>query len=888
MPYKVPEERQQRFAVLLGAYLVKSGRRQSELALACAYDPSLISKILKGRAKVNLGVFLKDMAPFLVANGGLTHARQVIEMAELLSGELDETDLNTIATAAERQPDSLQSRSYIRDRANSFRQTIASALNDWANVMATSTEFTYRIGFGLPPAEATAIGPETSEIESESPATEPNSVGITPTQDWPRILADWRTVVSEFPPLAHSDQLEPDEVIAAVLDWESQLADPAQAGTMWNWLGAGQHLEELRQKARLELVLRRFDGRRTWNQLEWEWLDWMTAETARRNSGQAQLSPRQMASFIADLGQIAFEAVKQNDGQTLPLTVNLNDARSRLPVTQGATWDWLRGVAEHGPVRLAVSEGTCQFVSRAVAEFLAAQYLLEVASEQDMQRMVKNTGRPFGVLRQMVRILHFTGKDESVHAIVEGLLEISDVIPLRYLDAAELLAASEAVESRPLYPLWAQVEAFLCDSWVEVADAPEYRAAISRVMGKLHSGRFLAMLRHELAEPKPEIQQRTIYSALAEMGGPQVIKMLFTLADQGARRVVLDSIAPLPATDAAELLTRLALRAEADYGEQCAAVWALGQLGQVPTLRALQSLTTNAPHDKTRQYAKSQLNYGDSPALMALMAREIGQVAQTKDNPALLGLMVSAKSLLPRSAFLNPASPAPTLARAMAQVWVDPEQADWVRLEAALGLIAAKAWPAFEIVLTGLPLADSSTHPSSAFAERLFVAVSLPPAKPLLQRALEKATSPRQREILTRCLESLDAPTVAEVETQSGGIADFEDGSNPVETAEVLKRRLRFELDPFEQIQVLDALVAMNESGLFELLVDVARSALEPQVRERASYHLAETADIVSLLQLPAALKPILYRAALLRDARFLREVLRQKVVFANGVWKWI
>ncbi len=887
MPKRILEENQRRFAELLEASLAKSGRKRVELARACHWDASMVTKILKLQARPGLAIFLQFMAPFLIANGGMTHARQVIEMAELLSGELDETDLNTIVTAAERQPDSFQSRSYIRDRANTFRQTIVIALSDAASAKAISTELADRTGFGVPPARTIATEPATSEIESESPATEPDSVVVTPTQDWPRVLAEWRAVVREFPPMAHSDELEPDEVIAAVLEWESQLTDPALAGIMWNWLGVGKHQEQLRQRSRLELVLKRFNGNRTWNQLEWEWPDWVVAETARRNSGQAQLSPRQMTSFVADLGQIAFEAVKQNDGQTLPLTINLNDARPRLPVTQSATWDWLRHVAELGPVRLSVTDSVCQFVSRDEAEFLAAQYLLEVASDDDIQRMVKNAGRPFGVLRQMVRILHFTGKDESVRAIVEGLLAISDVIPLRYLDAAELLAACDAVDSKTLYPLWAQVEAFLCDSWVEVVDAPEYRTAIARVMGVMRSGRFLALLPHTvLAESQSELYRRSIINALAEMGGPRAIESLFTLADQGALREVLAGIGPLAAIDAAELLTRLALRADVIYAEQCAAVSALNELGSVPALRALQRLTTDAPHPKTCRYAESQLEFGNSPALMVLRAREIEQAAQTKDNPALLGLVMSAKGLLPRSAYLNPASPAPTLARALARIWIDPLHQESVRTEAAMGLIAAKAWPAFEIVLTGLPLADYGQHPRGTLAEHLCLAISSPPAKPLLQHALEKAASATQRDILTRCLESLDTPTAVEVVTHSEENADVE--LNQIEAAEVLKRRLRYELDPIEKLQALDALVAMNESGSFELLVDVAQSAREPEIQERASYHLAEAADFGSLLQLPTDLKPILYRAALLRDVRFQREMLRHKVILANGAWKWI
>src|SRR3990172_13198349 len=101
MPKKISDENQTRFAELLGAYLTKSGRKQVELARACHWDASMITKLLKRQAKPNLAAFHQFMAPFLVAYAGITHAGQVVEMAELLGGELDEADLLAVASAAE-------------------------------------------------------------------------------------------------------------------------------------------------------------------------------------------------------------------------------------------------------------------------------------------------------------------------------------------------------------------------------------------------------------------------------------------------------------------------------------------------------------------------------------------------------------------------------------------------------------------------------------------------------------------------------------------------------------------------------------------------------------------------------------------------------------------
>lgn len=41
-------------------------------------------------------------------------------------------------------------------------------------------------------------------------------------------------------------------------------------------------------------------------------------------------------------------------------------------------------------------------------------------------------------------------------------------------------------------------------------------------------------------------------------------------------------------------------------------------------------------------------------------------------------------------------------------------------------------------------------------------------------------------------------------------------------------------------------------------------------------------------MSLPNELKPALYRAALLRDVRIQRELMRRKVIVANGPGEWV
>ena len=54
------------------------------MARASNVSESMLSKVLKGKAKPSLDNFRKFQAAFLVAYGGITQARQAREMAALL------------------------------------------------------------------------------------------------------------------------------------------------------------------------------------------------------------------------------------------------------------------------------------------------------------------------------------------------------------------------------------------------------------------------------------------------------------------------------------------------------------------------------------------------------------------------------------------------------------------------------------------------------------------------------------------------------------------------------------------------------------------------------------------------------------------------------------
>lgn len=259
MPKTVRPENLRRFAQLLRTYLTKTGRKQVELARASNWSESMLSKVLKRQATPNLGVFYRFQAPFLVAHGGITQALQVIEMAKLLDGELDEGELVAVAGAAEKFKDPEQDTLYFRDRAEAFRRTISDAFHQTEN---------------SPEATAEAAGVETAETGDDPVATpELDALQGHPSASAADVklaaMAEWQSVLQGLAPPVPDEWLEPDEVIAAVLDWESRQPDATVAEQVWDWLGSPAVLEKLRAPARLDFVLDRSQGQVTWNALEW-------------------------------------------------------------------------------------------------------------------------------------------------------------------------------------------------------------------------------------------------------------------------------------------------------------------------------------------------------------------------------------------------------------------------------------------------------------------------------------------------------------------------------------------------------------------------------------------------------------------------------------------
>jgi hypothetical protein len=757
MPRTAEPENLRRFAQLLRAYLTKTGRKQVELARASNWSESMLSKVLKRQATPNLGVFYRFQAPFLVAHGGITHARQVIEMAALLDGELDEADLVAIAGTVEKFKDPEQDTLYFRDRAEAFRRTISGASQQTEDAPeATAAPAVVETGDDL------AAAPVPDALPGQPPVSAADGMAVA--------LAEWQSVLQAVVVPAPEECLEPDEVIAAVLDWESQQPDPSAAEKMWNWLGSPETFDKLRAPARLDFVLSRCAEASTWNALEWQWLNHLVVETARRQAGSAPPSPTQLASFVTDLGRVAFEAIRADDGKTAELAVSLADLARRLPIGQAADWDWLRSIARAGPVRLSVSpEGVCRFANREEAEFLAAQYLLGTGDEETLLRIAHNCGRPFGLFTQTVRSLHFAHRDEAAGALIAALLSVREVVPLRYADAAYLLAACDAPTTPSLKPLLDDVEARLCQSWLEV-ESPAYRAYIAQAMRALDRVTFCQLVRQRLlSEWRSGRIDEPALSSLALLGEPGAVQTLKMLAESPqpaadpnggdgtsltSLRSVLAVARDLPPVEAAALLESLALR-EADESELCAAVASLAEAGTIPALRALERVASGAPHPKVQRYAETRIELMASPARAATLARELDADSQTAgDVIRLMGLVSQAKVLLRRSVgMVMPAeNPSRVLSRALARVWANLSLGDDVRVEAALALMAAKAWPAIDICLSTLPLADDPDHRQPALLQRLLPALASARAVPWLWALVDKVASPAQQALLIRCL----------------------------------------------------------------------------------------------------------------------------------------
>jgi len=134
------------------------------------------------------------------------------------------------------------------------------------------------------------------------------------------------------------------------------------------------------------------------------------------------------------------------------------------------------------PLRLSLSAaGACQFECREEAEIMAGQHVLNAGTEQLLVDIACNCGRPFGVLWQAVRCLHFAGRDEAVVKLIQELRPVSDDVRLRDADAAHLLAAREAPASASLKPIWRSVEASLCPLRWPITE-PDYRTYIARAL----------------------------------------------------------------------------------------------------------------------------------------------------------------------------------------------------------------------------------------------------------------------------------------------------------------------------------------------------------------------------------------------------------------------
>ncbi len=100
----------------------------------------------------------------------------------------------------------------------------------------------------------------------------------------------------------------------------------------------------------------------------------------------------------------------------------------------------------------------------------------------------------------------------------------------------------------------------------------------------------------------------------------------------------------------------------------------------------------------------------------------------------------------------TPETRLPVVSRSLARVWANLDLNDGVRIQTALGLIAANAWPALEICLGTLPLADQADSWQAHMLARLLPALASPAVPARLWQLLDLAASPEQRSILIRCL----------------------------------------------------------------------------------------------------------------------------------------
>ena len=343
-----------------------------------------------------------------------------------------------------------------------------------------------------------------------------------------------------------------------------------------------------------------------------------------------QLSPSQLAAFVIDLGRVAFAAVKADTVQRASVAVDLAELAQHLPMAQAISWRWLEHVAQTGLVQLSVSpDGRCLFASREEAEFLAAQYLIQTGADKTLLEIAQSGGRPFGVLTQAVRTLHFTSRDETAEWLIGALIKVSEDSPLKQADAVYLLAAAEAPTSPRLQPAWLQLQADLCQSWPQIK-APAYREFVARAFRGQDCRIFERMLEEAVsAEMKTGEHDATTLHCMALMGGRSAVLYLTDVGEsqwvvsQGQHvqqgqawhplLAVLEVVPELASSEHAAVLERLAVGQTA-IGERWRTVKALSECGTIPAIRALERVAGAAADPEVARYAQKELDDLFSPA----------------------------------------------------------------------------------------------------------------------------------------------------------------------------------------------------------------------------------------------------------------------------------
>jgi len=719
---------------------LETGFKGNELEPRVSRGQGYVSKVEGGVYPIQKdSICLLDM-PVFIALGSIDDARKLLEGLEPMFGSIDKSLLEQIAAKASDYPDFWPRDSIDRDSIRRFAASIPEAFSSIPS---------------LPKTESKPLPVEEKPLVSQ------------PTQQ--------RYVPLLIPPVPESEILTLDEMNLLILREESRQPDPKAMVGFWNLVGEAAVLPWLCQRSMLALALKRWDENLTVNHLEYLFLNAMVVETARRYSGQAEPLPTQLETMVRDLGCVAWLAIRLSEGNTPTPKISLANLQEHWPQSQVGDWGWLRQIARSGPTQLIVHEdGVCEFHSHVEAEFWAARYLLSISLDEIL-RIARSMGRPFGILRQAVSYLHFTHRDDMVQKVIETLLENSEPqqLQIRYLDAADLLAVCEAKTNQALRFLWKTVTEQLCELWEEI-ESPEWRDQMARTMRHLDCDSFRRMMKQILYSDTKLVEQReAALRGCAILGGSFAVETLKSViadrvlkpktpapqinADE-MRDMILVAAMDLPSIERA-LLVEFGAALDADYSIEY--LRALSNVGNLPVLRALQRIAEDENARPLNREARWKLEEGYTPAHVALMAHELEICRNQKTSPT-YQQVVRARFLLQRSFAVYressadyPGSLLPrTLAQELAQLWATIELNDDIRAEAAHGLTLAQAWPALEICLTTLPLVNQpeAEERPTYFLPDLLLRLSSLENKFLLERLLPEVVDPAQRALLVRCL----------------------------------------------------------------------------------------------------------------------------------------